>query len=375
MKRNFSYFALSFFVTILFYSFVLIAEDTLPDSWTYGGITYKLPVPRDQVIYPPDLPKVYIVKEKDTLWDLSGAYLKNPFFWPLIWEVNPQVQNPHRIYPGDEIYFPGVHAKAEATPQETIIAETTSEDVKPVEVAKKEEEKKLEEEKSYSIYDLYQSYFASGFISDKKSGKDVIYDGKIISAPFEHGTITLNSKVFVDAPDCQKDAFYKIFRVGEKIKHPKTKKTLGRLVHTLGYMKIVCGGSEPSEGIITKAYDEIQVGDKIIPCDITEIKVPPEPKWADCFKYGDGLKGTIVSTENRFVIFSDLDLVYLDVGSSQGVKPGDYFAVVLKSGTKDIKIYNQIAQLVILKTKENTSSAAITKSIYELQVGDTIELL
>lgn len=59
-----------------------------------------------------DAPNVYVVKRGDTLWAISKRYLRDAWRWPEIWASNPQVRNPHLIYPGDRILLCRVQGRS-----------------------------------------------------------------------------------------------------------------------------------------------------------------------------------------------------------------------------------------------------------------------
>jgi LysM repeat protein len=72
-----------------------------------AGLLFTLGVYAATVEWADHRPDRYVVKKGDTLWDISARFLRKPWYWPEIWQDNPQVRNPHLIYPGDELVLNG----------------------------------------------------------------------------------------------------------------------------------------------------------------------------------------------------------------------------------------------------------------------------
>ena len=72
-------------------------------------------IDRSVIPVAPDAPARYVVQPGDTLWDISSKFLSDPWYWPEIWHINPQVANPHLIYPGDELALTWVDGQPRVT--------------------------------------------------------------------------------------------------------------------------------------------------------------------------------------------------------------------------------------------------------------------
>jgi len=62
-----------------------------------------LSVIADELKLAKNAPTSYVVKKGDTLWDISAKFLQQPWLWPKLWRINPDIENPHLIYPGEEL--------------------------------------------------------------------------------------------------------------------------------------------------------------------------------------------------------------------------------------------------------------------------------
>src|SRR5258705_6291786 len=87
---------------------IVVGDDrTAMEAAADAGASTATPAPgaptQGGLVINPNAPDSYVVKRGDTLWGIAKDFLRDPWFWPEIWQVNPQVQNPHLIYPGDTL--------------------------------------------------------------------------------------------------------------------------------------------------------------------------------------------------------------------------------------------------------------------------------
>jgi hypothetical protein len=213
---------------------------------------------------------VYIIKKGDTLWDLSGEFLNDPFLWPKLWQDNQYITNPHWIYPGNPIrFYPFEEVKI--PPAEPV--EIKPPEVKP-EIAKKPpvEEKPVEEvvppvkppevvlkpellapkDARWAGFLTKEEFPGIGVVVEpKQSGRLLIAEGDIIYLAFKtRDTIEIGER-------------YTIFRTSPMIKHPLTGERLGWKVNILGDCKIIDGHGAMYTAQVLKSYSEIVVGDRI----------------------------------------------------------------------------------------------------------------
>lgn len=171
-----------------------------------------------------------------------------------------------------------------------------------------------------------------------------------------------------------------IYRVTRQVFHPTTLSFLGDLVQVLGVVRVKTAGEDVSTAEIVLSIDTISRQDQI--AFIDRFILPPT---AETVSLDGGHEAMIVETPENHVSRAQHDIVYIDQGRDEGVKPGDQFIVIhggerqgAFSGPDDIRRenlqlpYREIGTMVVLATQEHTSTAKITRSLETITKGDVI---
>lgn len=319
--------------------------------------------------------RVHIVVKGDTLWDISEHYLGNPFLWPKLWQWNDYITNPHFIYPGDEIrlYPPKVIVRRPVIEKPPVVAKEEEEaEIAPAEIAPEEvieEAPELVEEEMVGY--KFSELKSSGMIAEE----EMEGVGRIIDADDGRLMLSEGDRIYIAFSETPAIGIpYSVFKTEGKISHPVTGKFLGYKISVLGTVEVKEFADEVATAVITKSYNVISRGDLIKPKE--EIPDSIEPAFAD-----SALEGYIVASKESMVTYGEKDIVYIDLGKKNGVKPGTGFIVYKKgerikdpaTGKKYMLPPTTIGKLMAIDIKEETSVAIITNSIEEMRDGERIK--
>ena len=197
--------------------------------------------------------KEYTVKKGDTLWDISGRELNDPFLWPKIWKENPGIKNPDLIYPDQTVKIPLY-----------LLQKEVKEEPLPEPVAEKApepaiEEAKAEEPAPVAIKPLVEKnvYLASGFVGEVPSFDGTIdghASGRIIFGNKDIVYVKMKGTVAVG------DRFY-IYHKGQNVIHPVTQARMGYVMEPVGILEVKKFEYGETVAEILQSFSEVLIGD------------------------------------------------------------------------------------------------------------------
>ena len=196
-----------------------------------------------------DAPEQYIVKPGDTLWDISKVFLRDPWYWPEIWYVNPQVQNPHLIYPGDVLKLIYVDGQPRLTVAERG-AGVGGEGTKRLSPQVRREP--LSRAITAIPYDVIAGFAGRPVLLDKDQVKNAPY---IVALRDEHMIGGAGNEIYARGiEDAGVESRYSIVHVDGKLHDPDTNDLLGYTGIYVGSGPVVTTG-DPAKLVLT--YMEI----------------------------------------------------------------------------------------------------------------------
>lgn len=308
------------------------------------------------------IPDRYVVKKGDTLWDIAAFFLNKPWLWPEIWHVNPQIANPHLIYPGDEISLIYVDGR----PRLTL---NRGRDTKLGPQIRVEPHGEAIPAVPLDVIDT--------FLTKTR----VVLPGELEAAPHvvaghEKSIIVGAGRDFYvrgEAPEDQ--VFWGVYRNGGNYVDPETDEILGVRAQDIGSGKLKAKDGEILTLAATRSVEEIRIGDRILPAEDRKIETVfyPSAPPAD-------IQGVIMAVEGGINNVGHLDVVAINRGNEHGIEVGNTFAIY-KAGelVRDRVQEDMVALpaeraglLMVFRTFERMSFGLVMNANRPLQVGDLV---
>lgn len=277
------------------------------------ALLLAMPALADTLQLQDNAPDKYVVVKGDTLWDISGRFLKDPWRWPQIWNMNrEEIKNPHWIYPGDLI----VLDRSGAEPRLTLVKGDQG-NLPTVKLSPGM--------RSTEISDAGIPPIPIRVIHPFLSQPRVVPLGALDSAPFILGSNT--DRYVLGTGD---DAIatggkpgvtrWNVLRPGHALTDPVTGELLGYEVIYLGDARTLVEGA-PQKIRITNAVEEILPRDKLVAADdsATFEYIPHAPEKE--------INGRIISAYGGFTDSGVYQTVVINRGSRDGLEPGHVLAV------------------------------------------------
>ena len=272
----------------------------------------------DQLKLNNDAPETYVVKKGDTLWDISSLFLNQPWLWPKIWRLNPEIKNPHLIYPGDIISLVYDENGEPALVLNSVKGKPSYKWSPKIRKTNKED----------SAIKLLPLEVIAPFLKyDQIFNAEQLEKLPYVIGSDEGYRSSINGfKVYVNQ-DLKLSKTFAIYNKGEEITDPETEESLGFYVDLVATGQVIASGNtaekEPSTLKISTAKREIRSGDYVVPVHEDQMF----PSIFTMKAVDKEFRGSIIKAASDGREFGKLEVVMLNRGTNHQVTIGDVMAI------------------------------------------------
>lgn len=330
------------------------------------------------------IPNIHVVKRGDTLWDLCASYYGNPWRWPRVWAHNPQVQNPHWIYPGDQIRMRAGTAAVSSFGNPTmVLGEGQFVDRRPLVPAN-------------TVFLRNQGYI-------DEPDKEVW--GELVGAVEDQMLLSEGNHIYMvmrKGVDLRLGQLLTVFREVRQPKRVKgARKPDGVIVSFKGTVKIDQWDprTRVARGRIVESLDVIERGARVGPVGRRFEVVPPRRNTVD-------LRARVLTSMYPHNFVGQHQVVFVDRGSEDGLRPGNRLLIIRKGDTwrrslktstvmarsrvktddpsdvpiertplrGDERVFPEeiVGELRVIRTRKKSSLTIVTRSDIEINPGDRV---
>lgn len=312
-----------------------------------------------------DSPNTYVVKEGDTLWDISAIFLDEPWRWPEIWQKNPAVENPDLIYPGDVLNLIYV----DGSPR--IVMERGARQV--VRLSPQVRETAL-----LSPIPVIARQALRGFLAENRIIEKATYE----SAPYILASATDNlimgagHEAYVRGDWASNVNHYEVFRLGAAYMDNESDELLGQEAIYLGEINIVADeGDGLKRAMIVSSKEELRAGDRLLPRETS----PIDPSFFPTTP-SSTMQGQIIGLLNDESKAAQFESIVIDLGARDGLKVGDILSIERAMPSVRDPISNkpvalpatEIGLVLTYRTFEKLSYGVILSLTQPSAVGDAV---
>ncbi|MDP9011214.1 MAG: LysM peptidoglycan-binding domain-containing protein [Pseudomonadota bacterium] len=268
----------------------------------------------------PNAPESYVVKRGDTLWGIAKVFLRDPWFWPEIWQVNRQIQNPHLIYPGDTLRLVYIDGQPRITLQRGNMERGDAARVLP-----RVRSQPLEAAVTTIPYEAVAAFMSKPSVLANEQIKGAPY---VFASRDSHIVLSNGDTVYARgfSNPAELGTHYNVIRVGDALRDPDD----GRVV---GYDGIFTGSGhvtrsgDPATLIMTESTRETVPGDKLFEggSDVALDFIPSPPKVK--------IDGRIMAVSDGVTVIGQYQVVVINRGARDGLAPGNVLAIFELGGS------------------------------------------
>jgi nucleoid-associated protein YgaU len=288
-----------------------------------------------------DHPSHYFVKKGDTLWDIANKFLKDPWEWPEIWHINPEIENPHLIFPGDKLSLVYVNGKPRLEVQRGDTSRTVT--IKPRNPSQGENmsPRVRIEPITHAIpaipLDEINAFLSRSRILEDNSLDDAPY---VLAGDGGHIITGAGDQLYARGNFDPDERIYGVYRRGKIFQDPDTDEVLGIEAVDIGSGRVVAIKSDVATLIVNRSNEEIRNEDRLLPFQerkITATFYPKEPA-AD-------INGSIIAVEGGVTQVGTMDIVAMNRGDRDALEVGDVLAIYKTGELVRDHVTNELVQL------------------------------